>query len=118
MSKIKIKATFNTPTEDIDFEGVGILKKGKIIYNDNSVDTKILFSRTEIEIMRRSREYDLDVNLSLNNVTDGTYIINNAGTIVLEIETRNLKIEDGLIEANYSIKELGEFSFSISYEEI
>ena len=118
MSKIRIDAKFNTPTEDFSFEGFGELKKGKILYNDKTINTKILFSETEIEIMRRSKEYDLDCMLILDKVTEGTYIINNAGTISLIITTKNLKIEEGLIEAEYSIENLGDFKFSINYEEI
>lgn len=118
MSKINIKADFKTPTGDFEFEGPGELKKGKILYKEKNVDTKILFSKEMVEIIRRSREYDLDCTLCENNITEGTYIINNAGTIELVIETKKLKIEDGLIEAKYNIQDLGKFNFSISYEEI
>lgn len=116
MSKIKIKATIN----DEYFYCEGIKNKNNIIYKDNNVSVKIIFSDI-IKIIRENSEYKIELNFNKNEKTKVNYLLKEYNkSLELNLVTKNININNNYIEILYEIVDNneGNINFKLEFEEI
>lgn len=100
MSKINIIATLKTTSETHTFKGKGIKRNNQIIYNDESVQTKITIDK--IITIERKSNYHLKINLKNGIKELGTYITN-YGIINLETFTTKIIQKKDELEITYKL---------------
>lgn len=116
MSKIKIKTTIN----DENFYCEGIKTKNNIIYKDNNVSVKIIFSDI-IKIIRENNEYRIELNFNKNEKTRVNYLLKEYNkSLELNLVTKNININNNYIEILYEIidNNEGNINFKLEFEEI
>ena len=116
MSKIKIKTTIN----DEYFYCEGIKNKNNIIYKDNNVSVKIIFSDI-IKIIRENSEYKIELNFNKNKKTKINYLLKEYNkSLELNLVTKNININNNYIEILYEIidNNEGNINFKLEFEEI
>lgn len=116
MSKIKIKTTIN----DEYFYCEGIKNKNNIIYKDNNVSVKIIFSDI-IKIIRENSEYKIELNFNKNEKTKINYLLKEYNkSLELNLVTKNININNNYIEILYEIidSDEGNINFKLEFEEI
>lgn len=116
MSKIKIKTTIN----DEYFYCEGIKNKNNIIYKDNNVSVKIIFSDI-IKIIRENSEYKIELNFNKNEKTKVNYLLQEYNkSLELNLVTKNININNNYIEILYEIVDNneGNINFKLEFEEI
>ncbi|MDD2377400.1 MAG: hypothetical protein PHD10_00990 [Bacilli bacterium] len=123
MCEIKIKSLLKNPEENktISHELTGIKKRNKLIYKEEDTDVTIETS-DQLKIIRQTKESILNLNLEVDKITEGTYFINEIGTLKILIKTNILEISDNTIYTEYELtinnEELGLFVFKLEVEEI
>ena len=118
MAKLKINSSLTGSEDSHIFEGSGILKDiNTIVYKDQEITTTIIKNNNEVEILRRSSSYRLDLYFYENKETIGIYEINN-NVLNLPIKTNKIEINENTIEINYIINEVENFKYKINYEVI
>lgn len=116
MSKIKIKTTINEEY----FYCEGIKNKNNIIYKDNIVSVKIIFSDI-IKIIRENSEYKIELNFNKNEKTKVNYLLKEYNkSLELNLVTKNININNNYIEILYEIVDNneGNINFKLEFEEI
>ncbi len=101
MSKIKVKSILKSSDSMHVFEGKGIKKGNKIIYNDNEIMTTITLGNEVY--LERKKDYLLKIGFCTYNFLKGTYIIPE-GNLEVETVTRELKQREGELKVVYLIK--------------
>ncbi len=118
---MKVKINFSRLSKDIEnliYETNGIYIEQetstlKFIEPSKAVNI-IAFNQTEIKI---TRTLDAESNLILKKGFNTNYIVKTKeGTLKIEVETKELKIDKQLIYAKYIIKDVGEVILNIKYE--
>lgn len=116
MSKIKIKTTIN----DEHFYCEGIKNQNNIIYKDNNVLVKIIFSDI-IKIIRENSEYKIELNFNKNEKTKINYLLKEYNkSLELNLVTKNININNNYIEILYEVidNNEGNINFKLEFEEI
>ncbi len=101
MSKIKVKSILKSNDGKYIFEGKGIKKDNKIIYNDNGVMTTITLG--DEVYLERKKDYLLKMGFCTYNSLKGTYIIPE-GNLEVKTVTKELKQSEGELKIVYSME--------------
>lgn len=116
MSKIKIKSEIKSKDSTYIYEGKGIKKDNKIIYNDNGIITTITID--EIIYLERKKDYYMKLGFCTYKSIKGTYIIPE-GQLNIKTKTKSIKKEKNSIKINYSINinntEENDFRLNLHY---
>lgn len=124
MSKIRINSSIINEVDNKKtiVKTIGIKENNKISYNDNKVNVTILINDNKINMTREEKEYILKLNFDCNNDTKGTYLIEEIGTLEIEIKTKNLKITMNNVYIEYELKlgeeYLGIYKYNLEFEVI
>ena len=124
MSKIRINSSIINEVDNKKtiIKTIGIKENNKISYNDNKVNVTILINDNKIIMTKEEKEYILKLNFDCNNDTKGTYLIEEIGTLEIEIKTKNLKITMNNVYIEYELKlgeeYLGIYKYNLEFEVI
>jgi len=116
MPKIKIKSTIN----DLIFYYEGIKNKNNIVYKDNDILVKIIFSDI-IKLVRENSEYKIELYFDKYKKTKANFLLKKYNiNLELNVITKNLNITDKYIEIFYEIIDNNEGNkyFKLEFEEI
>lgn len=116
MSKIKVKMILKNGDETYVFEGKGLKKGNKIIYNDNGVMTTITFG--DVVFLERKKDYLLKMGFCTYKSWKGTYIIPE-GNLEVKTITKKLSQKEGELEVFYLMfvndNLVSEFELNLKY---
>ena len=123
MANVTVNSTLFNVSEVKYFSSIckGIYTDNEINFFDNNIETKIIINDDTLSIHRICEEYNIEINLNLDEKLSGKYYIRGLGYLSLLSKTKSLIIEKNKVSAEYELiidnKEIVRFEYNLEYEE-